>query len=79
MDVKFAIDQYNTSFKEADSKFNNVRTEFQSEIEQLKYIQKGKVGITDMHANFKELGDLLIVKFKQIEDCKDGLRDMLVY
>jgi len=32
-----------------------------------------------MHANFKELSDLLIVKFKQIEDVKEGLRDMLVY
>lgn len=32
-----------------------------------------------MHANFKELADLLIVKFIQIEDVKEGLRDMLVY
>jgi hypothetical protein len=35
--------------------------------------------MSDMHANFKELGDLLIVKFKQIEDVKEGCRDMLVY
>lgn len=50
-----------------------------SQIEQLKYTLLLKVGITDMHANFKELSDLLVVKFKQIEDVKEGLRDMLVY
>lgn len=79
MDVKFWIDEYNKSFKEADGKFNNIRTELMAEIDQLKYDQQQKVGISDMHANFKELSDLLIVKFKQIEDVKEGLRDMLVY
>jgi len=33
LDVKFWIDQYNESFKEADGKFNNVRTEFLAEVE----------------------------------------------
>jgi hypothetical protein len=60
-------------------KFNNIRTEFLSEIEQLKYGQSTKVGILDMRANFKDLSDILMVKFKQIEDCKEGLRDMVVY
>lgn len=34
-----------------------------SEIEQLQYKNSLKVNIIDMHANFKELGDLLLVKF----------------
>lgn len=50
-----------------------------AEIDQLKYLQVTKVSIKEMHLNFKELSDLLLVKFKQIEDCKEGLRDMLVY
>jgi hypothetical protein len=29
--------------------------------------------------NFKDLSDLLLVKFRQLENCKEGLRDMLVY
>jgi len=37
MDVKFWIDEYNKSFKEADGKFNNIRTELIAEIDQLKY------------------------------------------
>ena len=32
-----------------------------------------------MRANFKALTDLLFVKFTQVEEMKQGLRDMLVY
>jgi hypothetical protein len=35
LDIKYWIDQYNESFKQADGKFNNVRTELLGEIEQL--------------------------------------------
>jgi predicted DNA-binding ArsR family transcriptional regulator len=45
----------------------------------MKYVLGQKVSIHDMRSNFKDLGDILMVKFKQIEDCKEGLRDMIVY
>jgi hypothetical protein len=38
-----------------------------------------KAGIADVKANFKELGDLLHAKFSLLEDCSEGLRDVLVY
>jgi hypothetical protein len=33
----------------------------------------------EVASNFRELGDLLLIKFSQLEDVKEGLRDMLVY
>ena len=78
-DTKYWIEQYNTAFKSAEGQFNSVRTEFMQEVEQLNSKINLKVGVKDMHANFRDLSDVLIVKFGQLEDCKEGLRDMLVY
>lgn len=32
-----------------------------------------------MKQNFQKLNDLLAVKFKQVEDCKQACRQMIVY
>ena len=79
IDVKYWIEQYNESFKKADGKFNNVRTEFLAEIKNLEREINQKCGIVDLRANLKEMSDLVLVKFKQLEDMKEALRDMLLY
>lgn len=33
----------------------------------------------DMQKNFKKLNQMLFIKFKQVEDVKTGLRDMMAY
>lgn len=38
-----------------------------------------KVSINDMLLNFKTLNDMLFVKFRQLEDTKQGMRDVLTY
>jgi len=38
-----------------------------------------KCGVHDMRLNFKKLNDMLYIKFKQLEDTKSGLRDVLTY
>ena len=48
-------------------------------IDQLRFTMDQKAGIADVKANFKELGDLLHAKFSLLEDCSEGLRDVLVY
>ena len=78
-DTKYWIDQYNAAFKAAEGHFNCVRTEFLQEVEQLSAQLSLKPSVQDMHANFRDLSDVLLVKFGQLEDCKEGLRDMLVY
>lgn len=43
------------------------------------YALDHKVEISMLRENMETLTGLLSVKFKQVEDVKDGLRDMLVY
>jgi len=38
-----------------------------------------KLEVTAMRDSFETLSGLLSVKFRQVEDVKDGLRDMLVF
>jgi hypothetical protein len=38
-----------------------------------------KVGVHDLKLNFKKLNDMLFIKFKQLEDTKSGLRDVLTF
>ena len=40
---------------------------------------ENKVNLSDMQMNFKTLTDMLFVKFRQLEDTKSGMRDMLTY
>jgi hypothetical protein len=40
---------------------------------------ENKVNLADMKMNFKTLTDMLFVKFRQLEDTKSGMRDMLTY
>lgn len=40
---------------------------------------ENKVNLADMQMNFKTLTDMLFVKFRQLEDTKSGMRDMLTY
>ena len=40
---------------------------------------EAKVSINDMKLNFKTLNDMLFVKFRQLEDTKQGMRDLLTY
>ena len=65
-DQKYWFGKYNDGFKEADAKFNIIKTELMSEIDQVHFQLQQKTSITDVSANFRELGDILTVKFKQV-------------
>jgi len=38
-----------------------------------------RVSIEDMKLNFKTLNEMLLVKFRQMEDVKNSVRDVLTY
>lgn len=38
-----------------------------------------RVTVDDVKKNFKKLNDMVFVKFKQVEDVKSGLRDLITY
>jgi hypothetical protein len=38
-----------------------------------------RVSIDDVTLNFERLNDLLLVKFSQVEDTKESVRDIMAY
>ena len=48
-------------------------------METLEYQIGQRVTINDMTKNFAKLTDILLIKFSQVEDNKQAVRDMLNY
>jgi hypothetical protein len=56
-----------------------IRVEMESDMKKLKYDMDKLVSAKDMQINFRALSDLLFVKFTQLENMKQALRDVLVF
>lgn len=48
-------------------------------VETLFYQLGRRVTVDDARKNFKALNDMLFIKFKQLEDTKTAVRDMITY
>ena len=77
--MKFWLDNYQKQARELEEKFHELRREVVSECRKLQFSLDKKLDSAVIEESFETLQGLLSVKFKQVEDVKDGLRDMLVY
>jgi hypothetical protein len=48
-------------------------------MDKIKFDLSRKISIVDISANFKTLNDMMCIKFGQLEDIKQTVRDMLVF
>ena len=48
-------------------------------MENLKLTLENKVSSYDLKTNFQGLNDMLFVKFKQLEDTKTAVRDLICF
>ena len=48
-------------------------------LQSIEYDISKKVLIEDMKQNFKQLNDILLIKFKQVEDTKEACRNLITY
>jgi len=79
VDVKFWLDSYEKKAKELEDYFYSLRSEMMSDCQKLQFNLDKKLEVSAMRDSFETLSGLLSVKFRQVEDLKDGLRDMLVF
>lgn len=49
------------------------------QVEQMKFDISTKLRTNDMEQNFKQLNDILVIKFKQLEDTKEAVRNLISY
>ncbi len=67
------------TIREQESYVSGLRVQIDNDLRKLEYTLSKLVSVDDMHVNFKELRDLLTIKFKQLEDVKEGLKDITVF
>jgi len=48
-------------------------------LEKLDFDISLKLRTEDMKQNFKQLNDILVIKFKQLEDTKEAVRNLISY
>lgn len=52
---------------------------FESRLESVHFDCSRRVRIEDMRQNFKQLQDILVIKFRQLEDTKEATRNLITY
>lgn len=60
-------------------KTENLRAYLDGKIDQMYFELSQKVRVDDMRQNFKQFNDLLFIKFKQLEDTKEAVRNLISY
>ena len=78
-DAKFWLEKYTAAYKENDAKIGSMQGEFNGRLDSIHYQLKQRVTVDDMKKNFNKLTDMLNIKFRQVEDNKHALRDMINY
>lgn len=79
VDLKFWLETYTKSHKELDVTMNSLKAEMKGDYEKAIFAIDQKLETRAFRENMNTLNTLMNVKFKQVEDVKDGLRNMLVY
>jgi hypothetical protein len=78
-DCKYWMDKYSKAYKDNDKAITTYRAEFNGRIDTILYQLNRRVTNDDIRKNFQAWNDMLFIKFKQLEDVKTGLRDMMAY
>ena len=73
------MDKYTKAYKENDRKIGEFQGEFNGRIETVHFQLSRRVTVDDMRKNFDKLNDMLFIKFAQVEENKQALRDMMNY
>ena len=68
---------YTDSFKNQETNFGSLKAWVQDNISNVKEDVKSFVTKKTLKHNFSSLNDLLFVKFKQLEDTKAAVRDLI--
>jgi hypothetical protein len=67
------------SIREHEGYVSNLRVQVEADLRKLEHTLGKLVSVDDMQLNFKQMQDFLQVKFMQLEDVKEGLKDIAVF
>jgi len=64
---------------EFEKKVDSLRIYVDGKVEQIEYELSERVKFNEIRQNFQSFSDLLVVKFKQLEDTKQATRNIIAY
>jgi hypothetical protein len=78
-DSKYWLEKYTNGFKEHDMKMTELSTLLNGRVDNITELMSKRISVEDMKLNFKTLNTMLLVKFRQMEDTKAAVRDVLTF
>ena len=78
-DSKYWLERYTKAYRENDQMIAKLQSEFNGRIETIFYQLTKRVTNDDIKKNFDKFNEMLAIKFKQVEDVRTAVRDMLTY
>lgn len=79
LDSKYMMERHAEVQERNETIVNDTKTELISRIESIEVAIDRKVTYDCMTQNFRVLKDILKVKFIEMEDVKEQLRDIMIY
>lgn len=73
------MDKYTKSHTEQEHFLGNYKVQIKAEFNEVKYELEKRVSNSDLRLNMKALNDMLMIKFSQVEDMKQSIRDVIVF
>ena len=78
-EAQYWMKKYGEQHKEAEGNFNKLKYHVEETMNLFRSDIERRVVVKDLECNFKTLNDLLFVKFKQLEDTKSAVRDLIAF
>ena len=78
-DTQYWLEKYEQSHRAAELALATTQSDLKGKMAEIEFDLSRKISTVDMSANFKALNDMLFVKFSQLEDIKQTVKDMLVF
>ena len=75
----FFMEQTQSQLKTVAKSLDTLRAYVDGRVEALEFDCSRRVRIDDMKQNFRQLNDILVIKFKQLEDTKEATRNLITF
>lgn len=76
---EFQHDNFQKDLKRLSQSLEQLRIMHDGKLEQIDFELGRKILYDDIKQNFKTLNDILTIKFKQLEDTKEAVRNLISY
>ena len=77
--MEFWSNHSNEEIRGISDQFEGLKVRMDGIVDEMRFDLDRRVKIEDMRQNFDRLNDILVVKFKQLEDTKQATRNLITY